>query len=79
MCGVPKTESRKISSCNSVECKCIWKLKLKCYKDSIRTILAGCTIKSAYNALENLLDIFHLIRKMLGTTVKTEIQNVTII
>jgi hypothetical protein len=30
------------------------------------------TIKSVYNTLENLLDIFHLIRKMLGTTVKIQ-------
>jgi hypothetical protein len=30
------------------------------------------TIKTAYSALEYLLDIFHLIRKSLGTKVKTE-------
>jgi hypothetical protein len=28
------------------------------------------TIKTAYNVLEHLLDIFHLIIKMLGATVK---------
>jgi hypothetical protein len=28
--------------------------------------------ETAYNALEYLLDIFHLIRKMLGTTIKIQ-------
>jgi hypothetical protein len=30
--------------------------------------------KTAYNALEHLFDIFHLIRKILGTTVKIHIR-----
>jgi hypothetical protein len=30
------------------------------------------TIRTAYNTLENLLDIFYLIRKLLGTTVKIQ-------
>jgi hypothetical protein len=59
-------KSRKISSCNIVGCKIIWELRMNC-KDSIRMALAGCRAKlnhllvPAYNALEHLLDIFHLI------------------